>query len=60
MRKWSQVVQEELGRIRKNFYTGRVFRPWNGLSGEVADSPPLMVFKRCVNVTLRDIVDRWD
>jgi len=42
--------------IRKNFFTGRVIRPWNRLLREVVESPSLEVFKKCVDVALWDIV----
>lgn len=32
--------------IRKNFFTTRVVKHWNGLPSEVADAPCLAVFKR--------------
>lgn len=45
--------------IQKNVFTIRVVKHWGRLPRGVAESPSLNIFKRHVDVSLRDMVQCW-
>lgn len=45
--------------VGENFFMERVGRRWNRLLRAVAELPSLEVFKRSVDVVLRDVASCW-
>ena len=44
---------------RKNFFPERVIKRWNRLPREVVEAPSLELFKRRIDMVLRDMSERW-
>ena len=53
-------LQMSHGRFRldiwKNFFSERVVKDWHRLPRVVVESPCMKVFRKCVDVALRDVV----
>jgi len=45
--------------VRKNFFPKRVIKCWNRLPREVVEAPCLEVFKRRIDMVLRDMSEWW-
>lgn len=52
--KWSQTLLEVYIQYQEEFLHGEDDQVWNSLSGELVESQPRQVFKRCVDVALSD------
>lgn len=45
-----------MGYQEKNLFTKSVVKPWSKLPREMVELPSLEIFKRCIDVAVRDMI----